>query len=48
MVYFLSQKDNYMYDYGVDPLDGDLKKVRPVDITPDDGLRIMPSATNQG
>ncbi|WP_350149496.1 imm11 family protein [Roseitalea porphyridii] len=48
MIYFLSQRGPEMYDYAIDPLDGDIDKVQPLDLTPDEGRRIKPTPTNQG
>jgi hypothetical protein len=40
MVYRFFQSDDEVYSYGSIRLDGDLKKVGPVDTTPDEGRRI--------
>lgn len=42
MVYFLSHKGNELYSYIYRALDGDVEKIRPVDITRDVGVRIRP------
>lgn len=42
MVYFLSHKNEETYSYGMKALDGDIKKIKPVDVTQDGGIEILP------
>lgn len=48
MVYFLSQQDNELYSYDVEPLDGDWQSVQPIDMSKDGGVRIKASCYYQG
>lgn len=49
MVWFLGQDSGEMYDYGgIDALDGDWRKVQPIDASRDDGIPIVPTCSNQG
>ncbi|WP_432283704.1 hypothetical protein SLT36_17610 [Aminobacter sp. BA135] len=43
MVYFLSHKNDELYAYTSQALDGDVNKIRPVDPTRDVGVRIRPN-----
>ncbi|MBE1206266.1 imm11 family protein [Aminobacter carboxidus] len=40
MVYFLSHDNREIYSYGMKALDGDASRIKPVDMTRDDGIRI--------
>ncbi|MEI2296690.1 imm11 family protein [Ensifer sp. MJa1] len=40
MVYFLSHKNEEIYSYSMTALDGDVDKIRPVDLTRDVGVRV--------
>lgn len=42
MVYFLSHKNDETYSYGMKALDGDIKKIKPIDLTQDGGIEILP------
>ena len=42
MVYFLSAEEGEIYSYGMKALDGDIKKIKPLDLTPDGGREILP------
>ncbi len=42
MVYYLSCDEGEEYSYGMKALDGDLKKIRPADLTQDGGIEILP------
>ena len=48
MVYFVYADDGYMFDWGFHWLDGDLDKMKPADMSPDDGIRIKPGFYTQG
>jgi hypothetical protein len=42
MIYYLSCDEGEEFSYGMKALDGDLKKIRPADMTPDGGIEILP------
>jgi hypothetical protein len=42
VVYFLSADEGEVYSYGMRALDGDINKIRPIDLTPDGGREILP------
>jgi hypothetical protein len=41
MIYYLSCDEGEVYSYGMRALDGDLKKIKPVDMTQDGGIEIL-------
>ncbi|MCI5075208.1 DUF1629 domain-containing protein [Oricola sp.] len=49
MACFLGQESGEILDHGgIEALDGDIARIRPADVTPDDGIRIKSSCSNQG
>ncbi|CAN7321583.1 hypothetical protein LJR098_001654 [Rhizobium sp. LjRoot98] len=48
MVYFLSHKSEEVYSYIYRALDGDVDKIRPIDVTRDVGVRIRPNYSYYG
>jgi hypothetical protein len=48
MVYYLSADEGEIHSYGMKALDGDLKKIRPADLTPDGGIEVRPTYGKAG
>ena len=48
MVYFLNADPGELYSHGVKPLDGDIDKVKPLDLTPDGGVEVEPLPVSFG
>ena len=48
MVYFVYADDGYMFDWGFHWLDGDIEKIKPADMSPDDGINIHPTPSAHG